>query len=159
MPEPLSPSAQKVQDTLSALGLTTRVVELPESTRTAERAAKALDCELGQIAKSLVFKVKRTRHPLLVIASGANRVNVARLRELVGERVIIAHPDYVRKHTGFSIGGVPPVGHTQVLRTLIDEDLMRYDRIWASAGTPNAVFELDPRDLEEMTGGAVIGVT
>jgi len=148
-----------VQDTLGALGLDAQVVELPESTRTAEQAARALDCEVGQIAKSLVFKVKRTRAPLLVITSGANRVSTVRLRELVGERVIIAHPDFVRKHTGFSIGGVPPVGHTQVLRTIIDQDLLRYDSIWAAAGTPHAVFALDPRDLAEMTGGAVTGVT
>jgi prolyl-tRNA editing enzyme YbaK/EbsC (Cys-tRNA(Pro) deacylase) len=106
-----------------------------------------------------VFAVKRTREPLLVITSGANRVNMARLRELVGERVIIAHPDYVRKHTGFSIGGVPPVGHRQVLHTIIDEDLLLFDRIWAAAGTPHAVFALDPRNLEEITGGSVTGVT
>ena len=155
----LSGSAQRVQDALRAKGFAFEVVELPQSTRSAAEAAQAVGCRVGQIAKSLVFRAMESGRPVLVIASGANRVNERRLGELIGERVGKADADFVREATGFAIGGVPPVGHAQLVETLIDEDLLRYDEIWAAAGTPNAVFRLVPGDLARMTGGRLVAIT
>ncbi|MBU0513116.1 MAG: YbaK/EbsC family protein [Chloroflexi bacterium] len=155
----LSPSAQRVQDALESLGLRLPVVELPDSTRTAAEAAQAIGCTVGQIAKSLIFKTKITGRPLLVITSGANRVHEKRISQVLGEKIGKADADFVRKHTGFTIGGVPPVGHLQALTTFIDEDLLKHEEIWAAAGTPNAVFRLTGDDLVRATGGMVISVT
>lgn len=152
----LKPSAQKVQDALNALGLQNfTVLELPASTRSAAEAAQAVGCQVGQIAKSLVFKTKTSQRPLLVIASGINRVDVKRIGELTGRKIAKADADFVRQQTGFTIGGVPPVGHSQPLDTFIDADLLAYDHIWAAAGTPHAVFQLTPDDLVRITGGQV----
>jgi prolyl-tRNA editing enzyme YbaK/EbsC (Cys-tRNA(Pro) deacylase) len=154
----LSASAQRVQDALTALGLPCRVVELPASTRTAQEAADAVGCSVGQIVKSLVFRGAQTDTPILVLASGANRVHEARLAELAGQPIAKADAAFVRAHTGFSIGGVAPLGHPAPLNTYIDADLLQYDQIWAAAGTPNAVFALRPADLEAITGGKVASV-
>ena len=153
----LSRGGRRVQEALEALGLACRVVELPASTRTAPEAAAAVGCDVAQICKSLVFRAAGGA-PILVIASGANRVDERRLVALVGEPVGKADPAFVREHTGYPIGGVAPVGHPAPLRTFIDADLLRYDRVWAAAGTPNGVFELDPRDLERVTGGAIVEI-
>lgn len=154
----LSPSAKKVQDALHALGLPLEVVELPNSTRTAVEAAQAIGCEVGQIVKSLVFKAKRSERPILVIASGPNRVNEKKIEALIGEPLGKADADFVRQHTGFVIGGVPPLGHSERLETYIDQDLLQYAEVWAAAGTPHAVFRLHPSDLEKMTGGTIISI-
>jgi len=154
----LSPNAQKVQDALADLGLTLQVVELPASTRTAAEAAQAVGCQVGQIVKSLVFKTKHTNRPILVIASGANRVDEKKLEVLIGEPLGKADADFVRQQTGFVIGGVPPVGHSQILETFIDQDLLQYPWVWAAAGTPNAVFQLVPADLSRMSGGRLVDI-
>lgn len=151
----LSPSAQRVQQALESLGLTLQVVELPASTRTSAEAAAAAGCSVGQIAKSLVFRGAASDNPILVIASGANRVDVVKLAALAGEPVAKADAEFVRRQTGFVIGGVPPIGHSQHLKTFIDRDLLQYDEIWAASGTPNAVFRLTPADLQRMTGAPV----
>jgi prolyl-tRNA editing enzyme YbaK/EbsC (Cys-tRNA(Pro) deacylase) len=151
----LSSSARKVQDTLTSLGFAADVIELPASTRTSVEAAQAVGCQVGQIAKSLVFKTQRTQRPILVIASGANRVDESKLARLVGEPLVKADADFIREHTGFAIGGVPPVGHLETLETYIDQDLFNYEAIWAAAGTPHAVFRLTPADLVRMTGGSI----
>jgi prolyl-tRNA editing enzyme YbaK/EbsC (Cys-tRNA(Pro) deacylase) len=156
MPEPLSPSAQKVQDALASLGLALQVVELPASTRTAVEAAQAVGCQVGQIVKSLVFKAKRSGQPILVVASGANRVDERKIEALLGEPLGKADADFVRQRTGFVIGGVPPLGHLEKLSTFIDQDLLQYAEIWAAAGTPNAVFRLSPLHLVQMTAGTVL---
>ena len=156
--EELSSSARKVQQALQKLGLSPQVVELPASTRTAVEAAQAIGCQVGQIAKSLVFRKTISGKPLLVIASGSHRVDEGKLEKLVGEPIGKADADFVRQHTGYVIGGVPPVGHREPLETLIDEDLLQYGEIWAAAGTPNAVFRLTPEDLVRMTMGKVAGV-
>jgi prolyl-tRNA editing enzyme YbaK/EbsC (Cys-tRNA(Pro) deacylase) len=158
MPQNLSPSAQKVQDALAGLGLQLQVVELPASTRTAADAAQAIGCQVGQIVKSLIFKGKRSERPILVVASGANRVDEKKIEALIGEPLGKADADFVRQRTGFVIGGVPPVGHLEKLETFIDQDLLQYGEIWAAAGTPNAVFRLSPDDLVRMTGGRVVEV-
>ncbi len=154
----LSGSARRVQDALREKGFGFEVVELPQSTRSAAEAAQAVGCRVEQIAKSLVFRAMESGRPVLVIASGANRVNERRLGELIGERIGKADADFVREATGFAIGGVPPVGHAQPVETLIDEDLLRYEEIWAAAGTPNAVFRLTADDLVRMTGGRVVDI-
>ena len=159
MSKTLSASAQRFQDALKGLGFSLQVVELPDSTRTAVEAAQAVGCQVGQIVKSLVFKAKRSERPILVIASGTNRVNERAIEALIGEPLGKADADFVRQRTGFVIGGVPPVGHTEPLLTFVDQDLLAFDEIWAAAGTPNAVFRLTPHDLVRMTGGEVIKIT
>jgi len=156
--EGLSSSAQKVQDALRALGFVCQIVEFTQTTRSASDAAQAIGCQVGQIAKSLVFRGKQSQKPILVIASGSNRVNEARLGELVGEPIERPDADYVRQRTGFAIGGVPPVGHSEAVRSFIDEDLLQYEEIWAAAGTPNAVFRLTPAALVRMAGGRVVPI-
>jgi prolyl-tRNA editing enzyme YbaK/EbsC (Cys-tRNA(Pro) deacylase) len=159
MGDTLSGSAKKVQDTLVACGVNCSVVEMPATTRAAKEAAAAIGCTVAQIAKSIVFRTVAGRSPILVIASGANRVNEKRIAEIVGQAVEIADADYVRDVTGFVIGGVPPVGHTTHIRTLVGADLMKFDVIWAAAGTPRAVFRLTPQELQKITDGTVAQIT
>jgi prolyl-tRNA editing enzyme YbaK/EbsC (Cys-tRNA(Pro) deacylase) len=155
---PLKASAQRVQDSLRQRGFANQVIELTETARSAAEAAAALGCEVGQIAKSLVFRARRSGTGVLVIASGVNRVDLAKLEALLGEPVDRADADFVREQTGYSIGGVPPVGHARSLTTIIDEDLLRHSLIWAAAGHPNAVFPLTPEELVRLTGGRVTRV-
>lgn len=155
MEEELSPSARRVAEALAALGAEGRVREMPASTRTALEAARAVGCAVGQIAKTLVFRVDPEGRAVLVIASGANRVDENRLARLLGAKVYRASPDFVREATGFAVGGVPPVGLRTALPVLIDEDLFRYGEIWAAAGTPRAVFATTPAELVRLTGGRV----
>lgn len=154
----LSSSAQKVQQALKAHGVACQVVEMQQTTRSAQEAADVVGCQVGQIAKSLIFKSKQTNQPILVIASGPNRVNEKKISHLISEPLGKADADFVREHTGFAIGGVPPLGHPRALRTFIDEDLLRFDTIWAAAGTPNAVFKLTPDELQKITNGVVISI-
>ena len=158
MSEKLQSSAQKVQEALTAVGLPCQVVELPASTRTAQEAAQAIGCTVGQIVKSLVFRGTRTGKPILVLASGVNRVNEKRLSEWAGEPIGKADADFVRRHTGFAIGGIPPVGYPAPVETYIDEDLLQYHEIWAAAGTPYAVFRLTPKDLGKIGQGSVVNI-
>ncbi len=152
---PLKPSAQRVQDALAARGLDIRVVELSATARSAAEAAAAVGCQVGQIAKSLVFRGRSSGQAILVIASGANRVDLAKVEALLGEALDKADAEFVRGETGFAIGGIPPLGHDRPLTTVIDEDLLRFERIWAAAGHPNAVFPATPAQLVSMTGGKV----
>lgn len=154
----LSPSAQKVQDALHASGMRLQVLELPASTRTAQDAAQTIGCQVGQIVKSLIFRGKQSGRPLLILVSGTNRVKEEAVENLIGEAIGKAQAEYVRELTGFAIGGVPPLGHDHPLETIIDEDLLQYNQIWAAAGTPNAVFCLESRDLQRLTGGKVVRV-
>src|SRR5436853_2342867 len=125
MSNKLGASVQKVQDVLRSLGFSGEVVVFSDSTRTAAEAAQAVGCQVGQIVKSLVFKGKQTQRPLLVEASGVNRVNERRVSEVIGEPIEKADADFVRQHTGFAVGGVPPVGHAEHIETFIDEDLLQ----------------------------------
>jgi len=154
----LGKSAIKVQKALKSLGFKNRVIEIPTSTRTSTEAAEAVGCKVGQIAKSLIFKTEKKEVPILIIASGANRVDKEIIRDVISEKIELADADFVREKTGFVIGGVPPIGHLDNIRTFIDEDLLQYEEIWAAAGAPNAVFMLTPDDLIRMTGGVVISV-
>ena len=154
----LSPSAQKVQDEIKSLGFDYTVVEHAGSTRTAQEAADRAGCELGQIVKSLIFKGKESGKPILVLTSGANRVDEQRIGEYAGEAISRADADFARAVTGFAIGGVPPVGHIQEIETYMDEDFLQYETVWAAAGTPNAIFRLKTSDLQEMTDARVARV-
>ena len=158
MSDELSASAQRFQEMLRQRGFAHQVVELPASTRTAKEAAQAVGCQPGQIVKSLVFKGLHTQTPLLVLASGPNRVDERRLSELAGEPIEKADADFVRQWTGFAVGGVPPLGHKEPVAAFIDETLLRYDTLWAAAGTPHAVFQLTPADLQTMTSGRVVSI-
>ncbi len=158
MTDRLSTSAQRVQDILWEKGFDSTVVELADSTRTAQEAAQAIGCSVAQIVKSLVFKTEQGQEPILVVASGSNRVNEKHLAELVGEPIGKANANFVRQRTGYVIGGVAPIGHSENIRTFIDADLLQYDTIWAAAGTPFAVFQLTPQELQTMTGGTVVSI-
>lgn len=154
----LSPSAQKIQDLLNSLGYSYQVIEHTESTRTAQEAADRAGCELGQIVKSLIFMGKESKKPILVLTSGANRVDEKLISEYANESIGRADANFVREVTGFAIGGVPPIGHINKMETYLDEDFLQYQTIWAAAGTPNAIFELKTNDLEKMTNGKVVKV-
>jgi prolyl-tRNA editing enzyme YbaK/EbsC (Cys-tRNA(Pro) deacylase) len=152
-----SRSARRAHDALAALGFEAAIVELPDSARTAVEAAAAVGCELGQIAKSLVFRGPGDA-PLLVITSGANRADEAKVAAIAGGRVAMGDADYVRAHTGFAIGGVPPAGHPERIPALIDQDLMAFAEVWAAAGNPRAVFPLTPQALVDLAQARVAGV-
>ena len=148
-------SALKIQ---AILGNDFQVLEFTESTRTAEEAAAAIGCTVAQIAKSLVFRSAETNRPVLVVASGSNRVDEKKVARLIGEGIARADADFVRAKTGFAIGGVPPLGHQEPPVVLIDEDINGFDIIWAAAGTPNAVFKLTPAQLLSLTRGQVADI-
>lgn len=132
---------------------TARVVELPGSTRTAPEAAAAIGCEVRQIAKSIVFRDARRERALLVVACGDRRVSIARLEDLAGTRVRTADADFVRAHTGYAIGGVPPFGHAGPVATWLDDALFALPSVWAAAGGPYHVFETTAGRLLEYSGG------
>jgi len=146
-------SAKRVQDFLLAGGFSFTVKELPGSARTAQEAADSIGCTVSQIAKSLVFKDMETDRPILVIASGSNRVDTLKIEKSTGLKLGRADGKYVKERVGYAIGGVPPAAHNEPLETLLDPDLKKHDEIWAAAGTPVAVFALNPADLELLTKG------
>jgi prolyl-tRNA editing enzyme YbaK/EbsC (Cys-tRNA(Pro) deacylase) len=158
MAEFASATVQRVQEALQGLGLGHEIVDLGLSARTAADAARAVGCRVDQICKSIVFRLGASNRPLLVVTSGANRVDEAKVGALVGEKLEKADADFVRATTGFAIGGVAPIGHTGPVVTLIDQDLLGFEEIWAAAGHPNMVFRLRPDDLVRMTGGRVAPV-
>ncbi len=149
-------AAEKVQSAIRALGLAHEVIELPVRAATSQQAADALGVKVGQIAKSLVFVVNGA--PVLVIASGANRVDETKLGPLAGGPVRRADAEAVRQASGYAIGGVPPFGHPAALPTYIDRDLLDYELVYAAAGVPECVFPLSPAELVRGTGGRVSDV-
>jgi prolyl-tRNA editing enzyme YbaK/EbsC (Cys-tRNA(Pro) deacylase) len=151
----LPASAAKVQMALAARGFAFEIRELDQATRTAAEAAAAIGCDVSQIAKSIVFRGAASGRAVLVIASGANRVDEMVVGALLGESLGKADADFVRRETGFVIGGVPPAGHDRPVVTFIDADLLAFGEIWAAAGTPFAVFRLDPAGLADLTGGRI----
>ncbi|HEV2889400.1 MAG TPA: YbaK/EbsC family protein [Frankiaceae bacterium] len=153
----MHPNTQRVVAALRAAGCDAEVVELTEPARTAAEAAALVGVTVGQIANSLVFTADG--EPILVMTSGANRVDTAALGERLGATIARADADAVRAATGFPIGGVAPVGHTTPLRVLVDEDLLGYDAIWAAAGTPHTVFPTSGAELLRVTGGTPVRVT
>jgi prolyl-tRNA editing enzyme YbaK/EbsC (Cys-tRNA(Pro) deacylase) len=152
----LAPSAQRVADAARALGLEISVREMADSTRTAEEAAAACGVTVGQIVKSLVFSGADSGKPYLLLVSGSNRVNAKGVARHLGEKLKRPDAHAVRDLTGYAIGGIPPFGHATPLVTYVDEDLLKYDVVWAAAGTPKAVFSVAPARLRDATGATVI---
>ena len=158
MDETLPESARRVRQALADAGIADRIRQLPQSARTAAEAAAALGCRVGQIAKSLVFRRVDTEAAVLIVASGSNRVDERLAAAHLGAGLAKADAGFVRAATGYAIGGIPPLGHATAMETLIDPDLLQYDTVWAAAGTPHAVFPVDPRELVRATGGRVLPV-
>jgi prolyl-tRNA editing enzyme YbaK/EbsC (Cys-tRNA(Pro) deacylase) len=154
----LPPSVLKVQSAAFAAGLAVEITVRAHSTRTAEEAAAACGCGVGQIVKPLVFRTTATKQPLLLLVSGANRVDEKAVARYVGEKLERPDAAYVRDVTGFAIGGIPPLGHATRLATYMDADLLRFDVVWAAAGAPTAVFPVDPAALRDATDAVVIAV-
>jgi len=152
----MHPSAQKVADAARALGLSVEIVEFEETTRTAQDAARTIGCQVAQIVKSLLFIVNG--QPIMALISGVNRLDERKLAALRGvgrKQVERADADTAKAATGFSIGGVPPFGHTSRLPVYVDEDLTRFDVVWAAAGTPFAVFAITPEELVRASQASV----
>lgn len=156
MNKKLSSSAHKVQTFLIENGFNCIVKELPASTRSAQEAANAIGCEIAQIAKSLCFIDEKSGHPVLIIASGINRIDSAKIENSTGISLIKADGKFVKEKLGFAIGGIPPIGHKEKIITFLDPTLRDYEWIWAAAGTPFAVFQLKSSELEKMTNGKFI---
>ena len=152
-------SARRVRDALLALGLPADIKKLSDSTRTAPEAAAAVGVEQGAIVKSLVMRGVVTQRPLLVLVSGDNRADEALVSALIDEPIERPDAAYVREVTGYAIGGIPPVGHPAPVRTFMDEDLLRFETVWAAAGHPHAVFPVAPRTLAEAAGATVVKVS
>ena len=140
-----------------ASGLDIEVQRYPDGTRTAADAAAAVGCKIDQIVKSLVFMADV--RPILILCSGARRVDEEKLAEYIGTEISIAGASEVRAATGYAIGGTPPLGHTVPLKTVVDPHLMEFEEIWAAAGTPDSVFPIQPKELVKATSGAVVAVT
>jgi prolyl-tRNA editing enzyme YbaK/EbsC (Cys-tRNA(Pro) deacylase) len=155
--ESLPEAARRVALLLRERGYAKPIVMLPETGKTSAEAAAGLGCNVAQIAKSILFRRRDDDAPVLVIASGANRVDERKVAAHVGE-VGRADAKFVREKTGYAIGGVCPVGHAVEPVTLIDEDLFTLDSLWAAAGHPHAVFNLTPQELEALTGAPVVDV-
>jgi prolyl-tRNA editing enzyme YbaK/EbsC (Cys-tRNA(Pro) deacylase) len=148
------PQARRVQE---ALGPSFSVVEFDESTHTAQEAADAIGCALAQIAKSILFR-SQSGKPVVVIASGVNRVDEKKIRALLGEKIERASPEFVKETTGYEVGGVPPLGHASPCVVFLDADLQAFPTLWAAGGTPNAVFEIGFGKLAELSGAVVADV-
>ncbi len=144
---------QRVKNVLEASGIEFEITLLSAAVRTAQLAADALDCEVGQIANSLIFRDKLGARAVLVMCAGDRRVDLAKVRRETGLVLGKADAEFVRRETGFAIGGVPPVAHSSPLRCLLDESLQRHSEIWAAAGTPESVFRMSPLQLRQITGG------
>lgn len=153
-----SPSVERVREALARAGLAPDIVELPGAARTAQAAADFLGCAVGQIANSLVFRAAASDGAVLVMSSGAKRVDTERLAALLGEPVGKADAEFVRRHTGFAIGGVAPVGHAAALHAFVERSLAAHREIWAAAGHPHTVFRLTYDELVRITGGEQVDV-
>jgi Cys-tRNA(Pro) deacylase len=158
MTTPLKDSARRVQQVLQQHNLDIQVVEFKDTTRSAQEAADTIGCEIGQIAKTLIFKGEYNARPICIIVSGKNKVNEKKIERLVEQAIEKPDADFVLKHTGFAIGGVPPVGYTLDIDPLIDQDLMSYKEIWVAAGTPFSVFNITPNNLVRITGGRLVDI-
>lgn len=151
-------TTDRVRAAAEAAGLTLTIRAMPQSTRTAEDAAVACGTSVGQIVKSLIFRKAESREPVLILVSGANRVDQKAIKAAIGEALERMDADAVRAQTGFAIGGVAPLGALTPLATFMDADLLKFETVWAAAGAPNAVFAVDPKALAEATGATIVAV-
>lgn len=154
----LRKSAQRVQEVLDEFGVKLEVIEMSESTRTSQEAADAVGCQVSQIAKSLIFKTKNTGMPVLIVASGVNRVNEKKMANFLGEKLERADAEFVLANAGFAIGGIPPIRRDNYAAVYMDEDLLKYEEVWAAAGTPHAVFKVSPTVLRDIAGAIIISI-
>ena len=143
----------RVRDCLDQFGIDFEITLLDDAVRTAQLAADALGCAVGQIANSLIFRDRDRDAAVLIMCAGDRRVDLDKVETETGLRLGKADADFVRGQTGFAIGGVPPVAHAQPLTTLLDRSLLRHDEIWAAAGTPESVFRMTPAQLARITAG------
>lgn len=150
-PEPEPRAVAKVRGAAMAAGLAVRIAIMPGSTRTAEDAAAACGCDVGQIVKSLVFRGQNSGCPILLLVSGRNRVDMAKVAAVIGEALDRPDADFVRKVTGYAIGGIPPIGHDSPMTTYLDTDLLAYSEVFAAAGTPTAIMTVNPAALSKVT--------
>lgn len=157
MPE-LKEASRRFRDRAAALGLAAQITEHAQSSRTAEEAAAACGCAVGQIVKSLVFKGAKSGKPYLLLVAGDNRVDQKGVAQRIGEPLDRPDADFVRALTGFAIGGIPPLGHDTPIATYMDEDLLEHEQVWAAAGTPNSVFPVAPRALAAAAKATIIPV-
>jgi prolyl-tRNA editing enzyme YbaK/EbsC (Cys-tRNA(Pro) deacylase) len=154
----LHPNSERINTLLAAAGVPGRVRILTDAAPTAVAAAAQIGCDVGAIANSLLFATDE-RTPVLILTSGAHRVDTTRVAELVGTAALHrAAPDFVREHTGQAIGGVSPIGHPAPIRTLLDVTLSDYDTVWAAGGIPHAVFPISFRDLLRITNAEPVAV-
>jgi prolyl-tRNA editing enzyme YbaK/EbsC (Cys-tRNA(Pro) deacylase) len=158
MGDELPRAVARVKAAADALGIAVEIRQMPESTRTAEDAARACGCEVGQIVKSLVFRGRNSGKPILLLVSGKNRVDEQAVATVIGEPIVRPDAAFVRETTGYAIGGIPPFGHDGALDTYIDRDLLSYNSVWAAAGMPNAVMRLDPKAMADRLGARTLDV-
>ncbi|HKQ95426.1 MAG TPA: YbaK/EbsC family protein [Aestuariivirgaceae bacterium] len=159
MSDELPRAVARVKAAAEGLGIAVEIRQMPESTRTAEDAARACGCEVGQIVKSLVFRGRDSGKPLLLLVSGKNRVDEQAVATVIGEPIVRPDAGFVRDTTGYAIGGIPPFGHDRALDTYIDRDLLGYNSVWAAAGMPNSVMRLDPRAMADRLSARTLEVT
>jgi len=146
------PTAVRLSQRLRESGVDAQVVEFEQPTRTSADAAAAIGCTVAEIAKSVVFRGKASGAAIVVVASGANRVSEEKVAAIVGESLARADAEFVREATGYVIGGVAPIGHAKPVKLLLDDDLQRFQTVWAAGGTPHSVFPLTPAELRTATG-------
>jgi prolyl-tRNA editing enzyme YbaK/EbsC (Cys-tRNA(Pro) deacylase) len=158
MNTPLSPTAQRVQDALRALRSDAVIREHAEACRTSAEAAIVLGCTVAQIAKSVIFRGEASGQSILVVASGANRVDTQKIEALAGEKPGKANPDFVREHTGFVIGGVSPIAHVKPGKVFFDKDLLQFDAVFPAGGTPQAMFRIAPGELLRISGATLADI-
>lgn len=150
--------SDKIIKILKELDLNTEIITFSQSTKTAKDAANALNCEIAQIVKSLIFVGKNSKKPILILASGINRVDEEKVSKIIGDLIEKADADFVREKTGFSIGGVSPIGHKNEIDIYIDKDLLNFEFVWAAAGTPNSVFKISSKTLIQITNAKIIEI-
>ncbi len=159
MNQTLKKNTLHIQKILNNAEIEYCVLELPTSTGTATDAALSIGCNLSQIVKSLIFKTQKTNRPVLVLVSGSNRVNEEKIEMHTNEKIVKADADFTKDITGFAIGGIPPIGHKQEIKSIfIDQDLLKFDEVWAAAGTQNSVFRIKSKNLLSITKGRVISI-
>lgn len=159
MKHQLAKSSDRIQEALIKAGLQCKVLQLPNTARTATDAAMSIGCDANQIVKSLIFKTKASSKPVLVLASGPNRVSEKQIELQVGEEIIMADAEFVKEITGYTIGGIPPIGHKHAIDLIfIDQDLLDIDEVWAAAGTHHSVFCIKSKDLVHATKGKIISI-
>lgn len=155
----MSKSLKRVRDALETAGIDADIREMTQGTRTAEDAARAVGCDVDQIAKSIIFRGEQTGHVVLFLTAGGNRVDADKATAIAGQPLGKADADLIRAETGFAIGGVAPVGHLTQVQAWIDPRLSEFTEVWAAAGTPRHVFAISPADLIRVTGALAADFT